>query len=76
LRWPLRLIPDGAVVRVVQGPLWGRRMVACLWNHGCRPGSYERTKQGGVTEGPAGIGTRDIRQLVSLMTLAGMTLYR
>ncbi|MCL6545620.1 MAG: FkbM family methyltransferase [Bryobacteraceae bacterium] len=50
LRWPLRLIPDGAVVRVVQGPLRGKRWIAGSSNHGCWLGSYEAAKQGRMIE--------------------------
>jgi FkbM family methyltransferase len=50
LRLPLRLIPDGAVVRVVQGPLRGKRWIAGSFNHGCWLGSYELAKQRKVLE--------------------------
>ena len=45
LRWPLRLIPDGTVVRVVQGPLRGKRWIVGSSNHGCWLGSYEAPTQ-------------------------------
>ena len=45
LRLALRLIPDGGVVRVVQGPLRGKRWIAGSSNHGCWLGSYEAAKQ-------------------------------
>jgi len=45
LRILLRLIPDGGVVRVVQGPLRGKRWIAGSSNHGCWLGSYEAAKQ-------------------------------
>jgi len=41
LRLPLRLIPDGAVVRVVQGPLRGKRWIAGSSNDACWLPSYE-----------------------------------
>jgi FkbM family methyltransferase len=50
LRLPLRLIPNGAVVRVVQGPLRGKRWIAGSSNHGCWLGSYEAVKQRTVIE--------------------------
>ena len=45
LRWPLRLIPKGAVVRILQGPLRGKRWIVGSSNHGCWLGSYEAAKQ-------------------------------
>ena len=45
LRLPLRLIPEGTIVRVVQGPLRGKRWIAGSFNHGCWLGSYELAKQ-------------------------------
>ena len=50
LRLPLRLIPEGTVVRVVQGPLRGKRWIAGSSNHGCWLGSYELRKQRKVIE--------------------------
>jgi FkbM family methyltransferase len=50
LRLPLRLIPEGTVVRVVQGPLRGKRWIAGSSNHGCWLGSYELPKQRKVIE--------------------------
>jgi len=50
LRLPLRLIPDAAVLRVVQGPLRGKRWIAGSFNHGCWLGSYELAKQRKVIE--------------------------
>jgi FkbM family methyltransferase len=45
LRFPLRFIPEDAVLPVLQGPLRGRRWVAGSFNHGCWLGSYEMNKQ-------------------------------
>ena len=35
LRLPLRLIPTEAEVRILQGPLRGKRWIAGSSNHGC-----------------------------------------
>ena len=45
IRLPLRLVPDWMEVRIVQGPLRGKRWVAGSANHGCWLGSYEFGKQ-------------------------------
>jgi FkbM family methyltransferase len=45
LRWPLRLIPANSQVRVLQGPLRGKKWIAGSSNHGCWFGSYELSKQ-------------------------------
>jgi FkbM family methyltransferase len=45
LRLPLRLLPAGAVVPVLQGELRGKRWVVGASNHGCWLGSYEHDKQ-------------------------------
>jgi FkbM family methyltransferase len=45
LRWPLRLIPENSQVRVLQGPLRGKKWIAGSSNHGCWFGSYELSKQ-------------------------------
>lgn len=45
LRLPLRLIPRGSVVRVLQGPLRGAKWIAGSASHGCWLGSYESGKQ-------------------------------
>jgi FkbM family methyltransferase len=44
LRFPLRLIPKGLVMPVLQGPLKGYLWVVGSSNHGCWLGSYEYTK--------------------------------
>lgn len=44
-RLPLRLIPSGAVVPVIRGPLSGRRWIVGAATHGCWLGTYERDKQ-------------------------------
>ncbi|HET8775924.1 MAG TPA: FkbM family methyltransferase [Thermoanaerobaculia bacterium] len=45
IRFPLRLIPRGAVLRVLSGPLRGRRWIAGAATHGCWLGTYERSVQ-------------------------------
>jgi FkbM family methyltransferase len=45
MRAPLRLVPDDATVRVLQGPLQGMKWVAGAATHGCWLGSYEADKQ-------------------------------
>lgn len=45
LRLPLKLLPASLVVRVLQGPLRGRRWIVGSATHGCWLGSYELAKQ-------------------------------
>jgi len=45
LRAPLALIPDGMTVRILQGPLRGKKWIAGSSDHGCWLGSYEHAKQ-------------------------------
>jgi FkbM family methyltransferase len=45
LRLPSRLLPSGASIPVVQGPLRGKRWIVGSSSHGCWLGSYELTKQ-------------------------------
>lgn len=45
LRLPLALIPHGAAVPVVQGPLRGVRWIVGASSHGCWMGCYEFSKQ-------------------------------
>lgn len=45
LRLPLRLIPAGAVLPVLQGPLRGMKWISGSGDHGCWLGSYEHNKQ-------------------------------
>lgn len=45
VRAPLRLVPPGAVVRILRGPLRGKRWVAGAGPDGCWLGSYERANQ-------------------------------
>src|ERR1039458_10694426 len=45
VRLPLRLIPAWMEVRIVQGPLRGKRWIAGSSNHGCWLGSYEAAKE-------------------------------
>lgn len=42
---PLRLVPRGAVMRVMSGPLRGRKWIAGAGTHGCWLGTYERLTQ-------------------------------
>jgi FkbM family methyltransferase len=44
-RLPLKLVPAGTVVPVLQGKLKGRKWIAGSSNHGCWLGSYEYDKQ-------------------------------
>lgn len=44
-RAPLALIPKGAVMPIMQGPLKGRKWIAGSHVHGCWLGSYELDKQ-------------------------------
>lgn len=45
IRLFLRLIPRGTVVRVLRGPLRGKRWIVGAATHGCWVGSYERQVQ-------------------------------
>lgn len=45
IRLPLRLVPRDAVMRVLSGPLRGRRWIAGAATHGCWLGTYERLAQ-------------------------------
>ena len=45
LRYPLRWIPDGLTVPILQGPLRGKKWIVGSSNHGCWMGSYEHEKQ-------------------------------
>src|SRR5687767_8704385 len=45
VRFPLRLVPRDAVLRVLSGPLRGRRWIAGAATHGCWLGTYERFVQ-------------------------------
>jgi FkbM family methyltransferase len=45
IRAPLRLVPKGAILPILQGRLRGYRWVAGSSNHGCWLGSYEHDKQ-------------------------------
>lgn len=46
----MRFIPKDAVLRILQGPLRGKRWIAGSSNHGCWLGSYESEKQKMVVE--------------------------
>lgn len=48
-RLPLRLIPPGAVLPVLQGSLRGLRWVVESGNHGCWLGTYERQQVAAIT---------------------------
>ncbi len=45
LRAPLRLVPPGLHMRVLQGPLRGQRWIVGSATHGCWLGTYEKEKQ-------------------------------
>ena len=45
IRLPLRLVPPRAVIRILSGPLRGKRWVAGAATHGCWLGTYERDTQ-------------------------------
>ena len=45
IRYPLRLLPDGAVVRVLRGPARGAKWIVGSATHGCWLGTYEIDKQ-------------------------------
>ncbi|HEY0371125.1 MAG TPA: FkbM family methyltransferase [Thermoanaerobaculia bacterium] len=45
IRLPLRLVPRDAVLRVLSGPLLGRRWIAGAATNGCWLGTYERFAQ-------------------------------
>lgn len=45
LRRMLRVLPEGQIVRVLQGPLRGARWIIGAATHGCWLGSYEADKQ-------------------------------
>lgn len=50
VRLPLRLVPKAAEVRILQGPLRGKRWIVGSFNHGCWLGSYEIAKQKKIVE--------------------------
>jgi FkbM family methyltransferase len=52
IRLPLRLIPDGSVVRVVRGPLKGQRWITGSSIHGCWLGAYEADKVAWIAKQP------------------------
>jgi len=72
LRWPLRLVPWGAELFVLQGPLRGARWIAGSTNHGCWLGTYEKEKQLSFwkTLRPGGV-VYDIGASVGFYTLLG-----
>ena len=45
LRLPLKLIPEGAILPIVQGKLKGKKWIVGSSNHGCWLGTYEFAKQ-------------------------------
>lgn len=45
LRYPLRWIPEGLALPILQGPLRGKKWIVGSSNHGCWLGSYEYEKQ-------------------------------
>lgn len=44
MRVPLRLLPDGVQVPILQGPIHGKRWITGSSNHGCWLGTYELQK--------------------------------
>ena len=48
VRWPLCFIPENAQVRILQGPLRGKKWISGSSSHGCWFGSYEMPKQKAV----------------------------
>lgn len=50
LRYPLRLIPAGLALPVLQGPLRGKRWIVGAHLHGCWLGSYEWALQRRIAE--------------------------
>jgi len=45
LRWPLRFVPAMRPVRILSGPLRGKRWLSTSGTHGCWIGTYERDLQ-------------------------------
>lgn len=45
VRWPLRFVPRGRVMRILSGPLRGHQWIAGAATHGCWAGTYERDTQ-------------------------------
>lgn len=45
IRWPLRLVPPGFTLPILQGSLRGKLWVVGSFNHGCWLGSYEYTQR-------------------------------
>lgn len=45
IRLPLRLVPQDTVLRILSGPLAGRRWLSTSSTHGCWLGTYERELQ-------------------------------
>ena len=45
LRFPLRLVPDGRPLRILTGPLAGKRWISTSATHGCWLGTYESELQ-------------------------------
>lgn len=75
LRAPLRLIPRGAVVPIVRGPLRGKRWVAGSHIHSCWLGGYEADKQSAFADAiKPGAVVYDIGANVGFYTLLSATL--
>ena len=75
IRLPLRLIPDGLVLPILQGPLKGKRWIAASSNHGCWLGTYELHKQLLVARAIApGMTVYDVGANVGLYTLLASVL--
>ena len=45
IRWPLRYLPSGMTVRVLQGPLRGAKWIIGSHTHGCWIGTYEASRE-------------------------------
>lgn len=70
LRLPLNLIPPGAVLPVMQGPMRGMKWISGSCTHGCWLGSYEYQKQHLFAEAiTAGTTVWDIGANVGFYTL-------
>jgi FkbM family methyltransferase len=75
IRAPLRLVPPNRVVRILSGPLAGRRWVTGSAPHGCWLGTYERDLQQAMaaTIRPGDV-VYDIGATVGFFTLLAATL--
>jgi FkbM family methyltransferase len=75
LRWPLNLIPSGAILPILQGPLRGKKWIAGSSTHGCWLGSVEHDKQRAFAQAVApGCTIYDLGANVGLYTLLSSVL--